>query len=266
MGAIRSVLLCGRDVSASVDGEVVIASVCAAIGIDWEGQRQRLVRSLWATPCMIQAVAADGRVREQIALPWRQVPMWLATIDASRVRNPEARAVLVRFQREAMAALEAHFLGPRHQDEEPMTTRRFAREVWGVQCFNSGVARKAAAALRAQGWTRIRRRQNGRKVRMWFRAGSPDSLPAKNAKSPLTCSVNTEKMSSVEATGGRIMSKLEILKVKEVAKILRCSENKVLQMAKRGRDPLPALRDGHTVRFEKSLVEDWVLRQMGGER
>lgn len=262
---LASINIAEKPVAADVgEGQVAIRPVCEAVGLDWSAQRRRLLRQEWATVAMMATVAADGRVREQIALPWRQVPMWLATIDASRVRNPEARAVLVRFQREAMAALEAHFLGPR--DDEPMTTRRFAREVWGVQCFNSGVARKAAAALRAQGWTRIRRRQNGRKVRMWLRAGSPETLPAKTAKSPLTSSVNTENMSSVEATGGRIMSKLEILKVKEVATILRCSENKVLQMAKRGRDPLPALRDGHTVRFEKSLVEAWVLRQMGGER
>lgn len=266
MGAIRSVLLCDRAIDASDAGEVVIASVCRAIGIDFRGQQQRLQRSQWATVAMMATVAADGRVREQIALPWRQVPMWLATIDASRVRNPEARAVLVRFQREAMAALEAHFLGPRHQDDEPMTTRRFARETWGIERFHSGIARMAAQALRADGWVRVRRRVQGRKKYLWFRAGSPDSLPAKTAKSSLTCSVNTEKVSSVEATGGRIMSKLEILKVKEVAKILRCSENKVLQMAKRGRDPLPALRDRGTVRFEKSLVEAWVLRQMGGER
>ena len=48
-----------------------IKPICENIGIDWESQRQRIMRDdvLNSTACMIKVVAEDGRVREMLSLP-----------------------------------------------------------------------------------------------------------------------------------------------------------------------------------------------------
>jgi hypothetical protein len=94
------------------DAWVVLRPACEALGLDDEGQRQRLLRSAWATACMTQAVAQDGKNRELFCIHLDTVPMWLATIETGRVR-PEAREKLIRYQREAARVLADHFLGRR---------------------------------------------------------------------------------------------------------------------------------------------------------
>lgn len=59
---------------------------------------------------MIPTVAEDGRTRETQCLDLDALPMWLATINPSKVK-PELRAKLELFQREAAAVLRDHFFG-----------------------------------------------------------------------------------------------------------------------------------------------------------
>jgi phage antirepressor YoqD-like protein len=110
--------IAGEEIAATLVDGVVWVSVrrmCEALGLDEEAQRQKLVneeRTPWATTFVTQAVALDGRNRLVFCLDLDSVPMWLATIDASRVR-PESRAKIILFQRKAAKVLRDHFLAPK---------------------------------------------------------------------------------------------------------------------------------------------------------
>ena len=88
---------------------VALRPVCEALGLDIDGQSQRLQRQSWATTCMMQAVAADGKTRELIFIDRRTFTMWLATIDTSRVKNERTRELVRIYQCEAADALDQYF-------------------------------------------------------------------------------------------------------------------------------------------------------------
>lgn len=95
-------------------GWLVLKPVCETLGIDARGQQQRLERQVWATGCMTQAVvvAADGKRRKLACLRIDRVAMWLATLDAQRIKNPAARARVEIFQCQASDALDKWWRGP----------------------------------------------------------------------------------------------------------------------------------------------------------
>lgn len=94
-----------------VDGTiwVPVKRVCEALGLTANAQATKLKSQPWATTTIIVAVAEDGRKRELFCVHIETLPMWLATVDAARVR-PEAQTKLVTFQCEAAKALFKHFL------------------------------------------------------------------------------------------------------------------------------------------------------------
>ena len=100
-------------VSTSDEQLVAIKPICEAIGIDWEGQRQRIERDeiLGSTACMIKAVANDGKEREMHAIPYRYVFGWLFSIDTYKV-NESARECVLAYKRECYDALYEHFTEP----------------------------------------------------------------------------------------------------------------------------------------------------------
>lgn len=87
---------------------IPLKPMCDSLGLDVDGQRRKLDQAEWATTEFISAVAGDGRTREMIALDADNVPMWLATIQVSRVADA-ARPVLIAYQREAATALRDYF-------------------------------------------------------------------------------------------------------------------------------------------------------------
>jgi hypothetical protein len=89
---------------------VVVKRVCESLGIDSEGQRQRLIKKPWAVACVIKATGPDGKTYSTMALHLDALPMWLATIDAARVA-PAVRAKIERYQVEAARVLRDHFFG-----------------------------------------------------------------------------------------------------------------------------------------------------------
>lgn len=103
----------GHLLAAQVDGEVFVPllPVCEALGLDPSSQLAKLKRKPWATVVMNTMVAGDGKARQLAAVDLRSLPLWLATIEPSRVR-PEAREALVAYQREAAEVLFKHFLAP----------------------------------------------------------------------------------------------------------------------------------------------------------
>lgn len=89
----------------SGQGWVLVKAACEALGLDPEGQRQRLERMPWAQTSMTEV--SDGNLRRKMfCLRSDRVAMWLATIDTSRLANDEARAKLVMWQCEAADVLD----------------------------------------------------------------------------------------------------------------------------------------------------------------
>ncbi|TQN26079.1 P22-like antirepressor protein [Haloactinospora alba] len=77
--------------------------LCRNMGIDPNGQRQNIERKHWSKgwTCMTHVqLPGDGQSREQFALHERRLPMWIATIDTSRIKDPEVRANVERHQTE----------------------------------------------------------------------------------------------------------------------------------------------------------------------
>lgn len=90
------------------DEFIALKPMCDALGIDPWGQFAKLREKSWATTEKISVVAADGKNREMTALHKDAVPMWLATLAENKVK-PEARPVLIAYQREATKALNDYF-------------------------------------------------------------------------------------------------------------------------------------------------------------
>lgn len=102
------------DIVATSDEQMVpIRPLCEALGIDANGQKQRIERDeiLSSTACMIHAVAADGKEREMYCIPYMYIFGWLFSIDTSKV-NEEARPSVLRYKEECYRALYLHFTEP----------------------------------------------------------------------------------------------------------------------------------------------------------
>ena len=106
-------------VSTSDEQLVPIRPICEALGIDANGQKQRIERDeiLGSTACVIHAVAADGKEREMTAIPYMYVFGWLFSIDTSRV-SEEARPSVIRYKQECYRALYEHFMGGQQKQIE----------------------------------------------------------------------------------------------------------------------------------------------------
>lgn len=89
---------------------VSVRRVCESLGLGYGSQLQRLKSRPWATMTIIVTVAADGKSRETSCLHLDSLPMWLATIEPSRV-SPETREKLAVYQKECAQVLRDHFFG-----------------------------------------------------------------------------------------------------------------------------------------------------------
>lgn len=88
-----------------------IKPICENIGIDWESQRQRIMRDdvLNSTTCMIKVVAEDGRVREMLSLPLQFLNGWLFGVDSKRVKSEQAKEYLFKYKMECYQALNNYW-------------------------------------------------------------------------------------------------------------------------------------------------------------
>lgn len=100
--------------AAQLEGEVFVPlrPLCDALGVSLQGQLAKLRGKPWACIKMILSqMPGDDQTRQLAAVDLRSLPLWLATIEPSRVK-PEARPALVAYQREAAEVLYRHFLAP----------------------------------------------------------------------------------------------------------------------------------------------------------
>jgi hypothetical protein len=88
---------------------VKVADLCAHLGLAANGQRERLKKAPWATGKMILSVRKSGKSESFFCVPLRTVPMFFATLDASRVK-PAFRDALIAMQVEAADAIADYYL------------------------------------------------------------------------------------------------------------------------------------------------------------
>lgn len=95
----------------TADGaHVALRPVCEALGLDADGQLQRLKRQPWTcTVIMPVQVPGDDQSREMVFIDRRTFTMWLATIDTGRVKNDRTRELVRTYQCEAADALDKYF-------------------------------------------------------------------------------------------------------------------------------------------------------------
>lgn len=108
------------DIIATSDEQLIaIRPICAALGVNEEGQRQRIVRDeiLSSVACMIKATGRDGKQYEMYCIPLRYVFGWLFSIDTSRV-NEEARLAVAAYKKECYDALYQHFFATQRRQLE----------------------------------------------------------------------------------------------------------------------------------------------------
>lgn len=93
------------------DGETVWVSVkrvCEALGVSNQGQQEKLKGRPWACVKVILTHDTTGRKQDAFCIALDSLPMWLATIEASRV-SESLRPKLERYQRECTQVLARHF-------------------------------------------------------------------------------------------------------------------------------------------------------------
>lgn len=93
----------------SHDGKhyVAMKPMCENIGLDWRGQRERVLRNevLKSVVLMTRTTGRDGKEYSMLCLPLEYLNGWLFGVDVTRLKNPEARAALIRYQRECFKVL-----------------------------------------------------------------------------------------------------------------------------------------------------------------
>lgn len=98
-------------VRSSGQGHLILKPLIESFGINWEGQRKWLQRQAWATTSILEAVGADGKVREMVTLPISRAAMLFATMDASKVADPQLREDVARLQCEGADVLDRWWRG-----------------------------------------------------------------------------------------------------------------------------------------------------------
>lgn len=93
------------------NGEVWVSPnhICMALHIDWKSQHRKLRNKPWAVMVKMTMTAADGKNYQTTMIDRRTLTMWLATIDASRIKEDYARSILEAYQVEAADALDSYF-------------------------------------------------------------------------------------------------------------------------------------------------------------
>ena len=103
----------GTDIVVIENGEkrVAVKPICQALGINYTTQLERLQKDPILSSSIVPlkgTVAADGKQREMITIPFKFVFGWLFRIDNRNVK-PEARDAVMQYQLECYNALYNHF-------------------------------------------------------------------------------------------------------------------------------------------------------------
>lgn len=83
---------------------IAMKPIVVNMGLDWNGQRTKIVERFGSTVEEISTVAEDGKLRGMTCLPLRKLPAWLYSISPNKVK-PELRDKIIRYQEECDDAL-----------------------------------------------------------------------------------------------------------------------------------------------------------------
>ena len=116
---------------------VAIIRTCEHLDIDHSTQMRKLKTAPWAVVVMMTMTGPDGKKYETACLDLDSFPMWLATIQTTKVK-PSARPLLEAYQREAARVLRDHFFGrreeaPRHIGTDPAVLQMLERLTTAVE-------------------------------------------------------------------------------------------------------------------------------------
>lgn len=106
VGQLSSFDFHGREAAVYEDNRghwVFMNQLCGFMGIDTRSQRKRVERNSWSETwkvIMTLQVPGDTQAREHFLLHQRRLPMWLGSIETTRIKNPEVRARVVDYQTE----------------------------------------------------------------------------------------------------------------------------------------------------------------------
>ena len=103
----------GDEIMAVTDGDkkyVIPKQICENLGLDWEGQRQKIERDsvLSSTTCMIKVVAKDGKARDSVCLQLEYLNGWLFGIDDSRIKE-EIQQKVIDYKKQCYLVLYEYF-------------------------------------------------------------------------------------------------------------------------------------------------------------
>ena len=154
MNAIVKVDFYGDTVLAQQDGEAVLVAVkpiAERLGLDWEGQRQRIRRDdvLSQGACILK-VPSPGGEQDTVALPLSLIPGFLFGIQTSSIPDPDTRAIVLRYKQECYAVLYRHFFGPK-EDVDLIAWSDITEKLTLVKQARLAFGRKAAQEL----WDRL---------------------------------------------------------------------------------------------------------------
>lgn len=102
------------EILASRDNQYVpIRPICQALGIDPEGQRQKIQRDYFLSrvTCMIKATGKDGKQYDMFAIPYMFVFGWIQSIEESRI-DPIAAENVFRFKSQCIKSLYYYITAP----------------------------------------------------------------------------------------------------------------------------------------------------------
>ncbi|TPG77359.1 phage antirepressor N-terminal domain-containing protein [Pseudomonas arsenicoxydans] len=87
---------------------VAMKPIVTNMGIDWNGQRTKLVEKFSSTVEEISTVAEDGKLRSMTCIPLRKLAAWLYSINPNKVA-PELRDKIIQYQEECDEVLWSYW-------------------------------------------------------------------------------------------------------------------------------------------------------------
>lgn len=159
MTQIESFKFDGKEYPVVVQGDdryLPLKQMCDSIGLNLQAQQRLIERSAWSkgkTAIMAVQLPGNHQSRRTFVVDIKVVPMWIANIDASRVKNRQARQNVELWQEEFSDALYEYVtqgvaVNPRADDKQ---VQRRVTEV-----LTKRKERVESATLRAKGLQALR--------------------------------------------------------------------------------------------------------------
>ena len=93
---------------------VALKPICENLGLDWDGQRQKIKRHpILSKGAVMITAPSNGGLQEMLMLPLKMLNGWLFGIDSTRVKS-EIKDSVIKYQEECFDVLANHFMPKRN--------------------------------------------------------------------------------------------------------------------------------------------------------